>query len=353
MNGSDEHGLWCVVMAGGAGTRFWPASTENKPKQLLTLVGDRSLLQLSVDRARALVPPDRILVITNAALAEACRAQLPELPADNIVAEPTRRDTAAAIALATALVGARSSSGARVAVLTADHLIAPVSLFAEAVRAAVAATRERPQAIVTFGVVPTYPATGYGYLEVDDAIGDGDRAVVRFVEKPDATTATGYVASGRFLWNSGMFVFAVAAMARALDNHLPAHLPAVREAIDAAGRVDAPALAAAFARLTKISIDKSVMEKHDDVRCVPARFSWSDVGSFPALAEHLPRDAYDNAYRGQPRVLDARGNVLWSEDADEEIAVIGLSEVVVVRAGKRTLVVPRSRAEDVKKLVEG
>ena len=220
-------------------------------------------------------------------------------------------------------------------------------------RTAVAATSARPQAIVTFGVVPSSPATGYGYVEVDSVVGDDVRPVLRFVEKPDLATATSYVQSGRFLWNSGMFVFAVDAMTRALDAHLPTHLPTLRPAIDANGVVDADVLADVFARVPKISIDKGVMEKHDDVRCVPARFAWSDVGSFPSLADHLPKDAHGNAYRGTPRVLDARGNVLWAEDDAEEIAVVGLSDVVVVRAGKRTLVVPRARAEEVKKLVEG
>jgi mannose-1-phosphate guanylyltransferase len=363
MSDVDVSDLWCVVMAGGAGTRFWPASTEAKPKQLLTLVGDRSLLQLAVDRARALVPGDRVLVVTNAALADACRAQLPELPADNVVAEPVRRDTAAAVALATALVGARTSSSsasasssgtARIAILTADHLISPVEQFADAVRVAVAATRSRPAAIVTFGVVPTHPATGYGYLEVDDGAGAHARPVRRFVEKPDLPTATTYLQSGRFLWNSGMFVFAVAAMERALQAHLPAHLATLAPAVRPSSTTTlAAALAEAFPRLPKVSIDKGVMEKHDDVQCVPARFAWSDVGSFPALADHLPKDDAGNAVRGRVRVLDARDNVVWAEDADEEIAVVGLSDIVVVRAGRRTLVVPRARAEEVKRLVEG
>jgi mannose-1-phosphate guanylyltransferase len=359
MNDLDDNDLWCVVMAGGAGTRFWPASLETKPKQLLTLVGDRSLLQLSVDRARALVPAERVLVVTNAALAEACRAQLPELPADNVVAEPMRRDTAAAVALATLLVQARARAGAsssvappRIAILTADHLIAPLAAFVAACRAAVAASRARAGTIVTFGVVPTHPATGYGYLEVDDVVGDDARPVRRFVEKPDLATATAYLQSGRFLWNSGMFVFAAEAMTTALRRHLPAHVD-VLTSVTSSGVVDAAALARAFEELKKISIDKAVMEKHDDVVCVPARFAWSDVGSFPALADHLPKDAHGNAARARTRVLDARDNVLWSEDPDEEIAVVGLSDVVVVRAGKRTLVVPRARAEDVKKLVEG
>jgi mannose-1-phosphate guanylyltransferase len=341
--------LFCVIMAGGAGTRFWPASTEDKPKQLLTLVGDRSLLQMAVDRARAVVDVGRVLVVTGERLAAAVRAQLPELAAHQIIAEPERRDTAAAVALGTVVVEARG--GRRICILTADHLIGPIDVFADSVRRAASACLDN-RAIVTFGIVPTHPATGYGYLEVDSIVGDEARGVHRFVEKPDLATATSYLQSGRFLWNSGMFVFSTLAMRGALERHLPTHLAALAPAIPAGGVVDSATLKAPFSSLPKISIDKGVMEKHDDVRCVPARFAWSDVGSFPSLAEHLPHDADGNAFRGTVRTLDARGNVVWCEDASEEVAVVGLSDVVVVRAGHKTLVVPKARAEEVKKIVE-
>ena len=337
--------LFCVIMAGGAGTRFWPASTEDVPKQLLTLVGDRSLLQLAVDRARVIVPVERILIVTSERLHAAVVAQLPELSHDNVVAEPERKDTAAAVALATLLVQARG--GRRVAVLTSDHLIGPVEEFAAAVVRACAACADHDDAIVTFGVVPTYPATGYGYLEVDSVVGEDVRAVIRFVEKPVVVIATEYVDSGRFLWNSGMFVFDVAVMRAAMARHLPEHERLLAPAI--AGTTT---LSAAFSSLPRISIDKGLMEKHHAVLCVPARFSWSDVGSFPALADLLPKDASGNAYRGVLKTLDASNNVVWSADAGEEIAIVGLSDIVVVRAGNRTLVVPRARAEEVKKLVE-
>jgi mannose-1-phosphate guanylyltransferase len=354
MDEGVDNDLWCVIMAGGSGTRFWPASTEERPKQLLTLVGNRSLLQLAVDRALALVAPGHLLIVTNASLAAACRSQLPELASDQILEEPERKDTAAAVALATEVVAARAAkTSTRIVVLTADHLIDPVTTFAATVRAAVAATHNGSDTIVTFGIVPTFAATGYGYLEVDDGGGADARPVRRFVEKPDRTTAAAYVASGRYFWNAGMFVFSTAAMQRALDRHLPAHRDALRSVVVADGVVVPASLTEAFARLPRVSIDKGVMEKHSDVWCVPARFAWSDVGSFPALADHLPHDEHGNAFRGRPRVLDARGNVLWAEDVEEEIAVVGLSDVVVVRAGKRTLVVPRERAEDVKKLLGG
>jgi mannose-1-phosphate guanylyltransferase len=343
--------LSCVIMAGGAGTRFWPASTEDKPKQLLTLIGDRSLLQLAVDRAIACVPAERVLVVTSRRLHDAVRAQLPELPARNVIAEPERKDTAAATALATLAVQARG--GRKLCILTADHLIGPTELFVAAVTRAAAAC-EDTDAIVTFGVVPTHPATGFGYLEVERIDGDEARPVKRFVEKPDLATASAYVASGRFLWNSGMFVFETAAMLAALHTHLPSHLTTLGDVVAKAvdGVIDDHALAAAFAALPRISIDKGVMEKHHNVRCVPARFAWSDVGSFPSLAEHLPTDPAGNAVRGHLRSLDAHNNVVWCEDAGDEVAIVGLSDVVVVRAGQRTLVVPRNRAEDIKKLFE-
>ncbi len=354
--------LFCVIMAGGAGTRFWPASTEQKPKQLLTLVGERSLLQSSVDRALALVPADRIVIVTNATLADAVREQLPELPHENVIGEPSRRDTAAAVALATLWV--RKKGGKHMAVLTADHLISPVSGFVDAVKAALTASTEDPErgvtplseirdpsAIVTFGIVPTYPATGYGYIEVTSTAEDRAQPALRFVEKPDIKTASDYLTSGRFLWNSGMFVFGVDAMIGALAQHLPQHIELLAPVVEG-GLKDLAAFAAAFEKLPKTSIDKGVMEKHRTVLCVPARFSWSDVGSFPALADHLPHDASGNAHRGVVHALEAKDNVIWCEDADEEVAVVGLEGVVVVRAGKRTLVMPRSRAEDVKKLVE-
>ena len=342
--------LYCVIMAGGAGTRFWPASTEASPKQLLTLVGSRSLLQMAVDRARSVAADDHILIVTNALLADAVRRQVPELPAANTIAEPCRRDTAAAVALAALVVHARG--GKRVAILTADHLISPVEAFATAVRNALDATRQQPTAIVTFGIVPTYAATGFGYVELGEGSTDAAaRPVLRFVEKPDAATAAAYLSSGRFLWNSGMFVFGVDAMLGALRTWLPRHLDTLAPVVIADDLTSA-AFAAAFAQLPKISIDKGVMEKHSTVLCVPATFAWSDVGSFPALAEHLDQDDKGNAHRATLHTLDATNNVVWCEDGSEEVAIVGVEGLVIVRAGKRTLVMPKNRAEDVKKLVE-
>ena len=342
--------LFCVVMAGGAGTRFWPASTQKTPKQLLRFFGDRSLLQQSVDRARVLCPPERVLVVTSIDFCDAVRTQLPELPHDNIIAEPLRRDTAAAVALAALCVEQRAGRDAVMAILTADHKIEPADVFADDIRAAMAGACAQPGSLWTLGIPPTFPSTGFGYLELGAKTpvpGADAAAVVRFVEKPTLERAEHYVRSGSFLWNSGMFVWRVGAILDELERCLPEHLTTLRPTVAA----NLAGLAEAFSALTRISIDYGVMEKARDVRCVRARFSWSDVGGFPALAEHLPQQDDDNSARGRTVILDAFDNLVFCEDDTELVALLGVEGLIVVRAGKRTLVMPKGRAEDVKKIV--
>lgn len=342
--------LCVVIMAGGAGTRFWPASTKHRPKQFLRLFGDRSLLQASYDRVASLVGPERVLVLTAKDFVPLVREQLPELPAQNVVGEPERKDTAAAIALAAVLVERRFGDVVT-AVLTSDHLIGPVDAFQKTLVSAADAARSTG-ALYTFGIEPDHPATGYGYLELGEQTHDDGgvrhHRLVRFVEKPKRETAEEYLRTGRFLWNSGMFVWRASSILGELERCLPAHVAALRPV--AAAPTD-EALAAAFAKLDRISIDFGVMEKAKDVRVARARFDWSDVGSFPGLADHLPKDAADNAARGRLVAHDARGNLVFSEDPDELFALVGVSDLVVVRAGRRTLVALRARAEEVKNLV--
>lgn len=346
--------LVAIIMAGGAGTRFWPASTEARPKQFLTFFGERSLLQLSYDRVAPLVGRDRVLVLTSQRFVGLVREQLPDLPAENIVGEPARRDTAAAVALGALLVEARFGD-AVIATLTSDHLIRPADDFRAALLSAAKGAKAAP-ALYTFGIEPTRPATEYGYLEVGERLGDDDDAqhfqLTRFVEKPDAARARSFVESGRHLWNSGMFVWRASTILAELERQLPAHLQHLRPAL-AHDRTPAfdDALARAFAPLERISVDFGVMERAQDVRCVRAGFTWSDVGGFPALAEHLEQDDAGNAHRGDLRALDASGNVVFCDDAGEQVALVGVSDLVIVRAGRRTLVVPKARAEDIKQLV--
>jgi len=348
--------LVAVVMAGGAGTRFWPLSTPERPKQFHALVGERSLLQLAVDRLDGLVPPERTLVLTQRTFLPQVRQHLPRVPEGNLIGEPARRDTAAAVALS-ALLARRRYGDPVVLTVTADHLIAPVDVFQRTVRSAARAARAS-SALYTFGVPPSVPATGYGYLELGERLADDDGIqhfrLARFHEKPDPVTARTYLMAGTYLWNSGMFVWTTGAIVAALARHLPGHLEALAPAVAADGTAAWEAsLAEAFSPLPRISVDYAVMERAGDVRCVRSEFQWSDVGGWVALGEHLPADRFGNRRHVRLHVLDAEDNLVFAQDPDETVALVGVRDLVVVRAGRRTLVVPRDRAEEVKVLVEG
>lgn len=349
--------LAVVIMAGGAGTRFWPLSTERRPKQFLRLIGARTLLQQSYDRIADLVPRERILVLTAAPFVELVREQLPELPTANVIGEPCRRDTAAATALA-ALLCRRRFGNPVMAVLTADHYIAPAAAFQRALVSAARGARQHPQALYTFGIRPTYPATAYGYLQLGERLPSADPVahfrLVQFREKPNRETASDYLEAGDYCWNSGIFVWTTAAILAELTQRLPDHLAALERAVAADGTADfASELRRAFEPLRAISIDYAVMEHARQVHCVEATFAWSDVGGWVALADFLERDAFENAARGQLHVLDAEGNLAFCEDSREHVALVGVRDLVVVRAGDRTLVTTRTRAEDIKQLVRG
>lgn len=349
--------LAVVIMAGGAGTRFWPLSTERRPKQFLRLIGARTLLQQSYDRIADLVPRERILVLTAAPFLELVREQLPELPAANVIGEPCRRDTAAATALA-ALLCRRRFGNPVMAVLTADHYIAPAAAFQRALVSAARGARQHPQALYTFGIRPTYPATAYGYLQLGERLPSADPVahfrLVQFREKPNRETASDYLDAGDYCWNSGIFVWTTAAILAELTQRLPDHLAALERAVAADGTADfASELRRSFEPLRAISIDYAVMEHARQVHCVEAAFAWSDVGGWVALADFLERDAFENAARGQLHVLDAEGNLAFCEDSREHVALVGVRDLVVVRAGDRTLVTTRTRAEDIKQLVRG
>ena len=350
--------LAVVIMAGGAGTRFWPLSTEARPKQFLNLFGERTLIQISHDRVAGLVPPERVLVLTNERFVPLVREQLPDLPGRNVIGEPMRRDTAAAVALAALLCRERFGNPA-MAVLTADHLIEPAETFRRTLCSAVAAVSsgEGSGALYTFGIQPSYPATGYGYLRRGPRVLDDDGIehfkLRQFREKPDAGTALAYLDSGEYYWNSGMFVWSTATILEQLRAHLPAHLQHLEPAVRRDGEADfGEALRRAFEPLELTSIDFGVMEKAGHVRCVASTFNWSDVGGWLALEPLLERDAAGNVHRGRLFTEDARGNLVFSEDRDEAVALVGVRDLVVVRSGNRTLVVHRDCAEQVKKLVK-
>ena len=345
-----------VIMAGGAGTRFWPLSTDQKPKQFLTLFGERTLLQLSYDRVAELVPPERVLVLTSARYEGLVAEQLPQLPRQNIIGEPMRRDTAAAVALA-ALICQHRFGDVVMAVLTSDHLIEPVEHFQRTFLSAARSAASSGRALYTFGIPPVYPATGFGYLQRGERLSEDDGVehfqLLRFKEKPTLERAQEYVDSGEYYWNSGMFVWTTAAILEELELQLPDHLRLLEPAMEHDGQEGwDQALERGFEPLQKESIDFGVMEHAREVRCVAVGFSWRDVGGWLALEEFLPRDGEGNAGRGEIRTRAAANNLVFCEDSDEVVALVGVDDLIVVRARGRTLITHREKTETIKELVQ-
>jgi mannose-1-phosphate guanylyltransferase len=344
---------YAVIMAGGSGLRLWPLSRRSRPKQLLKLVDGRSLLQLTWDRIAGLVPDERIFVCTAEPDAAAVVAELPRLPADNVLCEPVGRDTANAIGFASAVLYERDPE-AVIAFLTADHIIEPVTEFRAALdRGFVLAAS--PGRLVTFGIVPTQAHTGFGYVETGDPLAENTaaREVVAFREKPDSETAQIYLASGRHLWNSGMFVWRADSVLDRLAAHLPgAHADLIRIAKAWSTDQRETTLRSLYPTLPKISIDYAVMEPASRdpgvVAVVPMNVSWLDVGSWPTLARTLTVDEDGNAVNATLITLDARGNVVVSEDSDHLVAALGVADLIVVHTRDVTLVCRRDAAERVK-----
>lgn len=398
--------LHAVILAGGSGTRLWPLSRRQRPKQLLRLFGQDSMLRVTADRLAGMVPPERTWVLTNAEYVAEVRSQLPEVPAEQIVGEPVALGNAAAVGLGVALVASRDP-GATMAVLTADHVIRPMAAFQASLAKAVGAAASGR--LVTFGIKPTRPDTGLGYVEIgaplqpgaevegagcgedgaggkggedgaggeddagdaggeggaggkggeggeDDAGGEdgaGAVEVLRFVEKPDQATAERYVESGRFLWNSGMFVWRVDAIRRAYTQHLPgtsAVLEAMCTALGA-GRCVGDVLAEHWASIPdRTTIDYGIMEREPSVACVPADFEWRDVGSWDALANLLDPDAQGNRTAGDNALVDVRDSLIMSR-GDRMVTAIGLREVAVIDTGDALFVCPLERAHEVREIV--
>lgn len=344
--------LHAVVMAGGSGTRFWPMSRAARPKQLLALATANALIAETVARLEGLVALDNVHVVTNAAYAAQTSALLPGVPVRNIIAEPVGRDTAACIGLASALIHEKDPAAVMV-VLPADHVVDPPAAFRTALARAAKAVEKRRDVLVTFGIPPAFPATGYGYIERGAAFGKVDKTpyykVDSFREKPDEETARLFLAEGRFLWNAGIFVFRAAAMLDRLARYLPQiaeRLPALRDQWLAKGAIEA----ADYEVLTRISIDYGVLEKDGDVAVMEAPFHWDDIGSFAALERVLPKDEVGNCCVGTVHALAAHDNVAVA-DGDHLLALLGVNGLIVVHTPDATLVCRKEDAERVKDLV--
>ncbi|MBI3409368.1 MAG: mannose-1-phosphate guanylyltransferase [Planctomycetes bacterium] len=347
--------LHALIMAGGGGTRFWPRSRQKRPKQFLTLIGDRSLLQQALDRIESSAPPERTWILTAAAHQDEVAAQLPLLPKERIIGEPCGRDTAACIGLGAALV-AQEDPQATMLVMPADHVIDPVQEFRRACHVALGMIEEHPQALVTFGIAPSHAATGYGYIERGPEIarrqGVGVFRVQSFREKPNAELAAQFVASGRFLWNGGIFAWKAAAILQ----ELAANQPKLREAIERIAQAwptskRAQVFAQEYQALARISIDYAVMEKAKEVLVVEAPFRWDDVGSWLALERMHPQDADGNTVLAQHSGLKTR-NCLVVGDPDRLIATAGVENLLIVQDGDALLVADRRDEGAIKQLVE-
>jgi len=370
--------LHAVIMAGGTGRRFWPESRARRPKQLLRMVGERTMIRATVDRLGDLVPPGRVLVATTVELAGKIAAELPELSREAILAEPCKRNTAPCIGLA-ALHLSRDDPDATMAVMPADHVIGPDESFREAIRLAAALVDRWPERIVTFGIRPSYPAESFGYIERGEPLpplppgegwGEGEPSplplgegwgegevpsvyrVRQFREKPDAQTAAKYVESGNYYWNSGIFVWKARTILAALAQHQPQMYGRLRRIAAAA---DTPqydeVLSAEFADIKGISIDYAVMEHAAEVLVIEAPFDWDDLGSWQSLARLRGVDEHGNAIAAKHLGLKTTGTIVRGSD-DHLIVTLGLSDCIIVQTPDATLVANKHDEESIRQIVE-
>ena len=345
--------LHAVIMSGGSGTRFWPQSRRNRPKQLQSLAGETSLLQQTVDRLQELVPPERTWVITNAGQAEETRNQLPAVPAQQVLTEPCGRNTAPCVGLAAWHLLA-ADPDAMMLVLPADHVIDPPDAFRQAVRGGVELVDNDPRRLVLFGVTPTRPATGYGYIQRGESLPGASHGylVTAFHEKPDRSTAESYIAAGDRYWNCGIFTWRAD---RILDA-LAKHEPDIADALETIGRAVGTAdydrsLQDTFESIPARSIDHAVLEQSSNTCLVEAPFEWHDVGSWHALAEILETDSDGNTLQGRVTVVDSNNCVVRS-NGDHLVGAVGVENLVIVHTDDATLVAHRDDEEGLRRLVE-
>jgi mannose-1-phosphate guanylyltransferase len=334
---------WVVLLAGGIGSRFWPASTPRRPKQFLPLAGSRPLIIDTLERARALTDASRVLVVAGEHLRPLLESHLPDLPPDQLLLEPQAKGTAPALAWAASEIIARAERPERVVMVSlhSDHVIRPLDAFVSAVDLATEAAADSGH-LLTIGIRPARPETDYGYIEIGEPLSPGVLEVRRFVEKPDPETATGYVAQGNFLWNSGMFVWRPQVLLAQLDAHTP----------ELAGELERLAdgeVAEFFARVPSLTIDYALMERSPNIAVVEAGFEWDDVGAWAALLRVRERDAQGNVMVGDAHAVGCQDSLIWAEDGP--VVAYDASDLIIVRASGITFVAPRGRALELKRLL--
>ncbi len=347
--------LYAVIMAGGSGTRFWPESRADRPKQLLKLAGEKTMIRATAARLEGLISPERMIVVTGESLVAPIRQELPDLHAESVIGEPCRRDTAPCIGLAAQLL-LKKDPQAVMAVMPADHVIQPVEKFQAALRYALRLVEEQPSRLVTFGIPPTYPAESFGYIERGEALPAAPNCppafrVRMFREKPKAKVAQEYLAAGRFYWNSGIFVWRADTIDQALAKFSPkihAHLQAVTAAPD---REFPEVFRREFAAIEGQSIDYAVMERYDDVAVIEAPFAWDDVGSWRSLTRLYPQDENGNTVIGRHLGVNSHGLIVRG-DEERLIVTLGMKDCIIVHTPDATLVANKNDEEAVRQVVE-
>jgi mannose-1-phosphate guanylyltransferase len=334
---------WIVVLAGGIGSRFWPASTPSRPKQFLPLATTQPLIVDTIDRAKALAPAANVLIVAGERLEPRIREHLPDLPSDQLLLEPQARGTAPALAWAAheIITRARDPKAVVMVSLHSDHVIRPLDDFLTTLGSAIAAAGSQNR-LVTVGIRPTRPETGYGYIEMGEPLEAGVYNVERFVEKPDPETAQSYVDDGGYVWNSGMFVW----RPQVLLAELATHTPEIANHLRLLSGGDVPGF---FSSVTTLTIDHVLMERSSNIAVVQSEFEWDDVGAWAALMRVRELDSAGNLLVGEGHAFECRDSLLWAEDGP--VVAFGLSDVVIVRASGITFVTARERAVELKKLL--
>jgi mannose-1-phosphate guanylyltransferase len=345
--------LHLIVMAGGSGTRFWPQSRKTMPKQLMKLTGDRTMIQQTVDRCAELVPFDRTWIVTNQQQAQQTQQQLPDLPNANLLAEPAARNTAPCIGLA-AIQALHSDPDATLFISPADHVITTTEQFQQAAHHAIRLTDDNPERLVLVGIQPTFPATGYGYIERGHALPGESTAfeVNSFREKPDSDTAQQYVDSGQFYWNCGIFCWKARTILNQLEQFEPDMYQRLMKLSEAIGTPQwDDQLATEFPQMNSISIDFAVLERADNVCVIEAPFSWDDVGSWLAVPRLIGADQTGNTTEGLVRMLDTKDCIIRTSD-NHMIATLGIEDCIIVHTDDATLVARRGDSERIKDLLD-
>ncbi len=345
--------VYAVIMAGGVGSRFWPRSRQDRPKQFINVFGQATLIQNTVARLQGLIPPERCLIVTHERYVQQTHEQLPAVPLENILAEPMSRNTAPCIAYAAAQLLARDPDATMV-VLPADHLIQNVKQFHKVLEVAIEQA-QKPEALVTIGITPTHPETGYGYIQFDGTINMNEAprpyAVKTFAEKPDLPTAESFIDSGDFLWNSGMFIWRADTIMAQFKEHLPEAHDAFTPYFDAVGTDrEREVITAAFMKCPKISIDYGVMERAHTVFVVPGSFGWNDVGDWRAVYTLSDKNDHGNAIQGNVIVHDSSRCLV--QGGERLIVLVGIHDAVVVDTEDAVLVCNQESAQQVKNVVD-